>query len=120
MKMLQIVLSISLIVGTMGAMEYNKIDISGLEKSAVLQALYNNAIPLGMGVVHYIPGELSDEQAKNILEKTCNFDYLHGRVLKVNICGDTLYTRLYNRDNGAGAAEKVVEKVRTAQKITHQ
>jgi hypothetical protein len=33
-----------------------------------------------------------------------DFDYLKGRVMKVNLTNDTLYTRLYDRDNGPGAA----------------
>lgn len=36
------------------------------------------------------------------------FDYLHGRVMKVDIGGDTLYPRLFDRDNGNGAAARAL------------
>ena len=36
------------------------------------------------------------------------FDYLQGRVMKVRIQGDELDPRLYDRDNGEGAAEQAI------------
>jgi hypothetical protein len=39
-------------------------------------------------------------------------DRFNGRVFKSNISGDTFNTYLYNRDNGAGAAERIVESIR--------
>jgi hypothetical protein len=41
--------------------------------------------------------------------RTMYFDYLRGRVMKVDISGDDLDTALYNRDNGAGAAERALD-----------
>lgn len=36
------------------------------------------------------------------------FDYLKGRVMKVSISGDSLDPRLYDRDNGQGAAARAL------------
>ena len=38
-------------------------------------------------------------------------DYYEGRMIKSNLSGDTFDTYLYNRDNGKGAAEKIVNEL---------
>src|SRR5579863_6465988 len=78
---------------------YN-VDISGLDKKVVLNALYQRAQTQGLGVLHYKPNHsLSDDEAVEILKNDRGYvDYLHGRVMKVDLSGDFLDTRLYNRD----------------------
>lgn len=95
------------------------VDISGLDKAALLAALYNRARPLGMGFLHYTPEDMTLEQAQETLKvgddhghQGMYFDYLHGRVMKVDISGDVLHTWGYNRDNGDGAAEQVITTLR--------
>ena len=90
----------------------NEILLEGLDKAAVLAALYNASRPLGMGFLHYDPKPMTIEEAREILEQRTCFDYLKGRVMKIDLSGDTLSTRLYNRDNGPGAAEMVFAQLR--------
>lgn len=85
------------------------IDIKSVSKAKVLAALYNASRPQGMGFVHYGPGDMTEEQAAELLSKNTYFDYLQGRVMKVDLSGDTLETRLYDRDNGPGAAERAIK-----------
>lgn len=40
------------------------------------------------------------------------FDYLFGRVMKVNLSGDWFDEQFYDRDNGHGVAARAVERVR--------
>jgi len=82
----------------------DRIDITGLDKAEVLAALYNASKPLGMGIIHYTPGDLDLAVAREYLAESPHFDYLHGRVMKVNLSSDSLDPRLYDRDNGQGAA----------------
>lgn len=87
------------------------ISIKGLDKAEVLAALYNNSQPLGMGFL--APGhseQLSVEVAKAIIRETDDlyFDYLRGRVMKVDLNGDEFDPRLYDRDNGSGAAQRAL------------
>jgi len=85
-------------------------DISKLNKAEVLAALYNRAQTQGMGIFQYQKGDMSKEQAEGILkEGHTYFDYLAGRVMKVDLSGDEMDTRLYNRDNGKDAAEKALQ-----------
>jgi hypothetical protein len=42
-----------------------------------------------------------------------DFDYLRGRILKINLGGDTLSPFGFDRDLGQGASERVVEGVKT-------
>lgn len=87
------------------------INIAGKNKALVLTALYNHAKPLGMGFLQYVPGDMTEAQATDILKQTHDFDYLAGRVMKVNLQEDTFDPYLYNRDNGEGAAERALESI---------
>lgn len=81
------------------------INIKGINKAEILAALYNAAKPQGMGFLQYEPAPMTAEEAAQYVGG--DIDYLKGRVMKVNLTGDSLDTRLYNRDNGEGAAERV-------------
>jgi hypothetical protein len=96
------------------------ISIAGLDKAAVLAALYNRARPQGMGFMHYDPEPMTAEDAKIILdarEDSYYFDYLRGRVMKVDLSGDDLECWLYDRDNGPNAAQSVIDELRTTGQI---
>ena len=87
------------------------IDISKKDKAEVLAALYNSSKPLGLGFLHYEPNPMSVEEARFFLSKNTYFDYLKGRVMKVDLSGNELNTWGYDRDNGVGAAEKALSEV---------
>lgn len=85
------------------------IDISKMDKAKVLKALYAAARPQGMGFLHYTPGPMRDEAADAMIaSKHLYFDYVDGRVMKVDLASDTLDPRLFDRDNGDGAAERAL------------
>lgn len=92
------------------------ISLVGLDKAAVLAALYNASRPLGMGFLQYDPAPMTVEDAKRIGPEQ-RFDYLKGRVMKIDLTKDDLYTDLYNRDNGPGKAEKIVEELRRSHDV---
>ena len=87
------------------------IDISKKDKAAVFKALYDNARPLGMGFRSFIPGDISMEEARALTTKTLSFDYVYGRVMKVNLSGDSFDSWLYDRDNGQGRAKAALSTV---------
>lgn len=84
------------------------IDISHMNKAAVLAALYNASKPQGLGILHFTPDNMTIQEATELLTQTNYFDYLKGRVMKIALDGDTLDPRLYDRDNGDGAAMKAL------------
>ena len=84
------------------------IDISKRDKAEVLAALYNAAKPQGMGFLHYTPDPMTKEEAVALLAKDTYFDYVKGRVMKVDLERDTFDPRLYDRDNGDGAAARAL------------
>ena len=87
-------------------------DIKDLNKAEVLAELYNHAKPQGMGFLHYDPNPMTVDEAQQILDQGHTyFDYVKGRVMKVDLGTDELNTRLYNRDNGENAAESVIERL---------
>ena len=86
-------------------------DISKLDKAAVLAALYNASKPQGMGFLHYEPGPMTVEEARELLLEQTYFDYLKGRVMKVDLKGNELDTWGYDRDNGPGTAENAIRAI---------
>jgi hypothetical protein len=97
------------------------ISIRGLDHADVLAVLYNASRPQGMGFLQFNPKDMTKDEAASLLEKNAvkppdkrgvYFDYLKGRVMKVRIGGDTLDPRLYDRDNGDGAAERAINSLR--------
>lgn len=82
----------------------SEIDISKLDKAEVLAALFNASRPLGMGFFQPHAASMTREEAAHLLSENDYFDYVRGRVMKVDLSGDTLRTALYDRDNGRGAA----------------
>lgn len=90
------------------------IDVSNLKPSAVLAALYNASQPQGFGFLQFTPEPMTEEEAAQIIgdRKRVDVDYLKGRVLKVEIGGATLDPRLYDRDNGDGAAARAIDAIR--------
>lgn len=98
-----------------------EIDIKGLDKGDVLAALYNASQPLGMGFLHYDPAEMTADEGRSLvadqLKRTAEFgqarayfDYLKGRVMKVEVSLDTLHPGGFDRDNGEGAARRALVK----------
>lgn len=104
----------------------DKIDITGLDAAEILARLYNEARPLGMGMLQDAArgGKKMDrEEAAALLVEArsgdrSSFDYVAGRPLKVwfHYEGDAIVAlsgaRLYDRDQGMGHCEQVVNDVR--------
>jgi hypothetical protein len=93
------------------------INIAGLDKAAVLATLYNHSRQQGLGFLHTRSAlPMSDDQAAAELNANPHgyFDYLHGRVMKVDLTGEELDPRLYDRDNGAGAAARAIGQLQRA------
>lgn len=91
------------------------VSIDGKNKADVLAALYNRAKPQGMGFLHYDPTPMTREVAEEFLSapnESLYFDYLKGRVMKVDLRSDTEFSeRLYDRDNGQGAAQAAIDSI---------
>ncbi|WP_280426813.1 hypothetical protein [Nocardia carnea] len=93
----------------------SEVDITGLDPAAVFAALYNNAKIQGKGI-HDPRGSvpLTIDNAREHLKFPGRFDYVHGRVLKIDLypTTTTLNLSLYDRDNGVGLGQRVVENLR--------
>lgn len=98
------------------------ISIKGLNKAEVLKALYDHSHVQGMGFMQAVPeGIVTVEHCQMLLDSTGYpyFDYLYGRVLKVDLSGDEFDERLYDRDCGPGAAARAVDSVRKYRGPSH-
>lgn len=91
------------------------VNIKGLDKAELLVELYNHSHQQGMGMLQP-KRDLSYEEAKQLLEKTTYFDYLYGKVLKVDLSKDELEEWLYDRDNGQGMVQSIVDKIMVKKK----
>ena len=85
------------------------INTQGLDQRAVLAALYNASKPLGLGVLHFTPEDMTLDEAGKLLEHYNYFDYLKGRVMKVDLSNYSEFDEQgYDRDNGEGAAQRAI------------
>ena len=88
------------------------VSIKGKSKAEVLKALYDHSHIQGMGFLQAVPaGYVTVEHCEELLKGTTYFDYMYGKVLKVNLSGDEFDERLYDRDCGKGAAQAAVDSV---------
>lgn len=86
------------------------IDLTGIDKAAVLASLYNASKQQGMGFLNAKgQSQMTIAEARELLRTQTYFDYLHGRVMKVDLSKDSLQEALYDRDNGHGAAKRAIE-----------
>lgn len=105
------------------------VSIEGLDKADVLLALWNHAQMQGLSFLAFT-GELTKAAAENAIsehthtgmdgEPRIYFDYLNGKVLKVDIAKDEFDPYLYDRDNGIGSAQRAIDLLYqevTAQRI---
>lgn len=54
-----------------------------------------------------------EEEAEELLRMGTYFDYLKGRVMKVDLSNDDCFEEwLYDRDNGNGAAQRAINQLR--------
>ena len=91
------------------------INITGIPKNKLLAALFNASQQQGMGFMDATgASEMSEDEASTILDGHGDgrFDYLRGRVMKIDISGDEANPALYDRDNGAGACAAAIDSIR--------
>lgn len=85
------------------------IDISRKDKAAVLKALYDFAIPISS--TQATAQSLPLKRAQELLLQANYFYCLDGRNIKVDFAKDFFDSRLYDEDNGIGAAKRAVDTV---------
>lgn len=92
------------------------ISIKGLDRATVLYALFTGAL----GRQGLVAEGLSPDEIQAIYEASPHkrFDYIKGRPLKVILDSDDLDVRRYNRDNGEGQAERIIEQLHSSQVAT--
>ncbi len=99
------------------------VNIKGLDKARLLAALVNGGQPLGLGIRQY--RHMSVEEARTWIEERrahdtaalptngrLYFDYVHGVPVKSDLTEDEVDPRLYDRDQGVGAFQRVVDDLR--------
>lgn len=96
-----------------------KVNIEGLDVADVLVALWENSRSQGFSRLGQYSQNLTKAEAEQeIAESTENnggfVDYVNGRVIKCKLYhGATEFDSWgYDRDNGPGAAQKVIDQLR--------
>lgn len=69
-----------------------KIDVTGIDLIQFIKEVYKLSVPAGLGYLHFRKGELTNEEAKEILaiwkndeQFALDIDYLKGRACKITI-----------------------------------
>ena len=91
------------------------IDISMFNTDNLKLTLFYALINQSLGGTRFPTYDATLSQHSEILEsiKRGYIDRFNGRVFKSDISEDIFYPRLYNRDNGEGQAERIVQNIRT-------
>lgn len=84
------------------------VNIKGIDKVELLAALFNASRAQGAGLFAPHTQAMTKEEAQSLKPESTYFDYIRGRVMKIYLGDDECDTRLYDRDNGPGAAEVVI------------
>ncbi len=88
------------------------IDTRGIDRAELLAALFNAAAPgqnLARLTYEAQPEQMTPDEARELIDSgRTYFDYHRGRVLKCDVTEDDLKPWLYDRDNGEGAAARVI------------
>ena len=91
------------------------ISIEGLSKGAVLAALYNGSKIQGLGFLQANDESMTTEGAEELLSNHTYFDYLYGRVMKIDLLSDLVFeSALYDRDN---AAQYIIDVLRSTDNV---
>lgn len=99
-------------------MTEENVSIEGLNKADVLAALYNASRPQGMGFMKYDPAPMTRSEAQKILDSgQVYFDYLRGRVMKLDLSGNDIDAWGFDRDNGHGVVARVINELREKQSV---
>lgn len=88
------------------------VDCGELEAETVLRALWNGSFPAAYyNMSGMTPPELDETELKNSVDG--RVDYLSGRVIKIDFGRyPKIDVRLYDRDVGEGAAQKIVDSLK--------
>lgn len=107
------------------------INIAGIPKNELLAAFHNATTSRGLGMLHD-RGPITAEQAQAYIDKVNHpeasgmlehmarvqykrplyFDYVLGRPLKLDLSGDELDPRSFDRDTYPGASAEIVKTLR--------
>ena len=87
------------------------VNIKGLDKAKVLQKLHEKSHAQGMSFLHD-KGAITLDRANELVQGQDYFDYVDGRVIKVDLSEDAFNPYLYDRDCGEGAAARAIDDLK--------
>ena len=93
----------------------NEVDISMFNTDSLKLTLFYSLVNKSSSKTKFISADVDLSQHEYALTclKKGYIDRFNGRVFKSDISGPIFETGLYNRDNGNGAAERIVKEIRT-------
>lgn len=89
------------------------VDISGIDKVVLLRKMWASMAPASFfrmmpAAVPGFDATLAKEAVKKYI------DYFQGRCIKTDLSGDVADSRLYDRDAGTGAMQRIVDGIRAS------
>lgn len=84
----------------------DSVDITGVDKRALLRALWENSAPASFFAHSGVPPPAWDD--KKVPDPLTHVDYHQGRCIKVDFSGSTINPAMYDRDMGQGSVARIV------------
>ena len=97
----------------------DQIDISMFNNDFLKLSLFQMLVNNSTNQTNFITTDMDLTQYEMVLRCINNgyIDRFNGRAIKADLRGPTFDGRLYNRDNGNGAAERIVKFIRELAKL---
>lgn len=95
----------------------SRVNITGLRREAVVAALYNGASQFRAGYLAQDSNKITENDALRLIHSgsgctECTTRYQNGRFIFVRFKGDYIDVEEYDKNNGIGHAQKVVDALR--------
>lgn len=101
----------------------NMIEVTGVDLVELVKGAYALSVPLGMGWLHFTEGELTDEEARELIHEgrrtPVSLDYVKGRACKFGVYKDDdgkLWISKNWYDHTGYHVERLLERVGIAYK----
>ncbi len=102
----------------------NMINVTDVPLEELAKAAYSLSVPVGMGMLHFVEGELSDQDAKELVDSyalntriALSMDYVKGRCCKFHVRRNkedsTLWIDDKWYDHSDGQLQKLLERTKT-------
>lgn len=97
----------------------NRIYVADIDRTELVRALWKNAKPAAFFESSELAPTLNEKELDKEVARGKKIDYLSGRAIKINFQGDSVDPSEYDKYNGQGSFQKVVDVLKSGKTIAN-